>query len=342
MTAPALFEGDPRALASGRPADATLHDLPGPVWFRIAGRDRSRCRALTTLLHGNEPSGFRALARYLASGSKPATDLLCVLGAVEAARAAPLFSQRFLPGGRDLNRCFRAPFPGAEGEVARLVLETLHAARPEALIDLHNTSGSGPAYAVVTERDPRHGPLVSLFTERMIVTDLRLGTLTEATSAWCPSVVVECGGVGDPEADEVAFAGLSRFAEAEQVTAPIASQIELFEHPVRIELAPGFRIGFADEPLPDVDVVLRPDLDRFNFGTIAAGERLGWIEGPGGVEALRLRTAQRVGPADEFLAIHGNRLVAAAPFRPLMITTRPEIAESDCLFYAIPTPELAP
>ena len=81
---------------------------------------------------------------------------------------------------------------------------------------------------------------------------------------------------------------------------------------------------------------------RFNFGTIAAGERLGWIEGPGGVEALRLRTARRVGPADEFLAIHGNRLVAAAPFRPLMITTRPEIAESDCLFYAIPTPELAP
>lgn len=327
-------EWGPGALGAHTDAAGLLRKLPGPVWSRIPGRDRSRCRALTTLLHGNEPSGLRALLRYLASGATPAVDLLCLLGSVEAARRDPLFSQRVVPGGKDLNRCFREPFSGREGQVARECLGLLRAAKPEALIDLHNTSGRGPAYAVVTELDPAHDALAALFSRRMIVTDLRLGTLTEATTAWFPSVVVECGGAGDPKADEVAYKGLCRYADAETAGWSAASQLEVFQHPVRIELTPGHRVAFSDEPLAGMDVVLATDLDRFNFGTIAAGEPLGWV-GERGVGALQLRSANRIGPADEFLTTRGDQLVATTAFRPLMITTRPEIAESDCLFYAI-------
>ena len=35
--------------------------LGGPALLRIAGRDRSRSRAVSALLHGNEPSGLRAV-----------------------------------------------------------------------------------------------------------------------------------------------------------------------------------------------------------------------------------------------------------------------------------------
>ena len=62
--------------------------------FRVPGRDPSRCRGFVTLLHGNEPSGLGALMEWLRAGEPPAVDLLCVIGAVDAARREPVFSER--------------------------------------------------------------------------------------------------------------------------------------------------------------------------------------------------------------------------------------------------------
>lgn len=329
-----LDEGDPRELYLEGSAEAMLARLAGPIWFRIPGRDRSRCRAVTTLLHGNEPSGLRALHRYLADRECPATDLVCAFGAVSAAQREPVLSHRFAPGGRDLNRCFGAPFRGPEGELARALLDLLREVAPEALVDLHNTSGRGPGYAVATIPDPCHPHLASFFTERLIITDLRLGALTETTSEWFPSIVIECGGAGDPAADRLAHEGLRRFAGAADVLDPGHPLEQVFLHPVRVELRSGCEIAYADAPVPAVDVVLHRDLDRFNFGSVPAGEPLGWV-GERGLDALQVRSAADVRAANDFLRVEGYRLLAAHSFRPLMITTQPAIASSDCLFYAI-------
>ena len=333
---PGLREGDHRELSLEGSAEAMLARLAGPTWFRIPGHDRSRCRVVTTLLHGNEPSGLRALHRYLAGRECPATDLVCALGAVSAAQREPVFSNRFAPDGRDLNRCFRAPFRGPEGELARALLELLREVSPEALVDLHNTSGRGPAYAVATIPDPCHPRLASFFTKRLVITDLRLGALTETTSEWFPSIVIECGGAGDPAADRVADDGLRRFAGAATVLNPGHPLEQVFLHPVRVELRPGCEIAYADAPVPSADVVLHRDLDRFNFGSVPAGEPLGWV-GARGLDALQVRSAADVRAANEFLRVEAGRLLAAHSFRPLMITTQPTIAASDCLFYAIRT-----
>ncbi len=315
-------------------AQAMLARLHAPTWFRIPGRDRGRCRAVTTLLHGNEPSGFRALHAYLASGEQPATDLLCLVGAVPAAQLDPPFSNRSLPDGRDLNRCFRAPFAGREGKLAKALLDVVEDVRPEALIDLHNTSGRGPAYAVTTTPHPAHSRLAAFFTQRVIVTDLRLGALTEATSAWFPSVVIECGGAGDPAADRAALEGLRHYAGADDALHRDPPPMEVFEHPVRVELAPNCSIAYADKPIAGVDVVLQSELDRHNFGVVAVGMPLGWVGGRG-LASLRVRAAHEVRGAKELLAVRRDRLIAASAFRPLMITTQPAIAASDCLFYAV-------
>ena len=50
-----------------------LEKLKKPSWILLKGKDRTRCRVLTTLLHGNEPSGFIALHRYLGEGMIPET-----------------------------------------------------------------------------------------------------------------------------------------------------------------------------------------------------------------------------------------------------------------------------
>jgi hypothetical protein len=63
----------------------------------FTGGDESRTRALVTLLHGNEPSGVRALRRWLLSQQQPAVNLLCIVASVHAALELPEFSHRMLP-----------------------------------------------------------------------------------------------------------------------------------------------------------------------------------------------------------------------------------------------------
>ena len=65
--------------------------------------------------------------------------------------------------------------------------------RPASLIDIHNTSGKGPAFAVSISGDHIHIGLAALFTHQMIITDIRLGAIMELSSARMPIVTIECG-----------------------------------------------------------------------------------------------------------------------------------------------------
>ena len=86
-----------------------LHQLAGPTLITISGEDTSRTRAISTLLHGNEPSGLRAVHAWLRSGRKPAVNIICFIASVQAALHEELFKHRSVPGQRDLNRCFGPP-----------------------------------------------------------------------------------------------------------------------------------------------------------------------------------------------------------------------------------------
>ncbi len=289
---------------------------------------------MATLLHGNEPSGIRALHRYLRGRNRPAVDLVCMVGAVEAALREPAFSHRALPGRRDLNRCFGSPFAGAEGILAEKFLELLHDAQPECLVDIHNTSGSSPSFAVTVVRDLQHQTLASLFTNRLVVSDLRMGTLMELGETEFPAVTIECGGALDPGSSEVAMQGLERFAAA---AAPCASDngavpLEILENPLRVELREGRQLAFSFKAVPGVDLTLRQDIESFNLRPLPAGEPLGWVA-TGGLEALEVNgPGGPKRPGDYFLVSDGN-LRTAVPLRLSMATTVSSIAISDCLFY---------
>jgi predicted deacylase len=146
--------------------EAFLRALGGPSWIRIAGRDRSRARVVATLLHGNEPSGVRAVHAWCREGARPAVDTVLFVASVAAALEAPGFAYRVRPGGRDLNRSFAPEAPGEEGRLAREALELLRDCRPEALVDLHNTTGHTPPYGVGPTRGPTELAIVSMFADR--------------------------------------------------------------------------------------------------------------------------------------------------------------------------------
>ena len=304
-----------------------LHALPGPTAIHVTGEDSSRSRVLVTLSHGNEPSGLEAVHRWLRSGRKPRVDVAIVLGGVEAARVEPMFYFRMLPGQRDLNRCFGPPFADAPGQVAEAMLRYIRAQTPEAVIDLHNTSGSNPAFSVTIGDSPEQRALSGLFAEMAVVTDLRLGSLMEQDFG-CPVVTIEAGGSRDDTASRVASAGIERYFHREDVYANPAP-VTVLEHPFRLELRPHARIDFSDRPLPARDLTVRADIERLNFAPIGTDEPLGWTSD---LEALRIGTDVDVAA---FFRVRDGQLYAARPMRLFMATTRADIAAADCLFYFV-------
>ena len=193
---------DPDPSVIGDNIDEFLDYLASPTIIQLTGSDNSRRRAFVTLLHGNEPSGLYALYRWLKSGLRPAVNILCIIPSVKAAKLLPLFSNRVVPGNRDLNRCFKPPYFDEPGRLAQAILVALQQYNPEAVIDMHNTSGSGPAFAVAPHNIEQNEPLTSFFCQRLIITHLRLGSLMEISEHQCPTVTIECGGRLDNESHE--------------------------------------------------------------------------------------------------------------------------------------------
>jgi hypothetical protein len=311
-----------------------LRGLGGPAVLRLPGRDRSRTRVVTTLLHGNEPSGVRAVHGLLRAGFEPAVDALFVIGSIEAALAAPGFAFRRLPDAQDLNRCFREPFAGSEGALAREVLEVLRAARPEALVDLHNNTGRSVPYGVGPAAGPAELGLVALFASRYVHSDLRLGALVEATAEEFPSVVIECGRAGDPAADGVAGVGLERFLGAVRIGEVASPGVRVVTDPVRVEAVPGIRLAVGDGPQSEADLTVAADMDQYNFGTLRAGHTIGWVR-PGSSWPLRALRGDGSDVAHSFFSIENGEVRTRREAIAIMITNDPGCAVEDCLFYVV-------
>lgn len=317
----------------GNSPEEFLRTQGGPVCLQVTGKDPSRNRALITLLHGNEPSGLRAVYRWLKMGRQPAVSLTVLIPSVKAALQAPVFSYRMLPGFRDLNRCFKPPYHDSQGALAKEILHKLAQSMPEAIVDMHNTTGSGPGFAVCLHTSDEHLALVERFCQRLVITELRLGALMETEYSAAPVVTIECGGRLDPEADEFAWDGLCRYFEDSEVLLPMKSdwQLELLRNPARLKLRQPCQLAYANHPQPDTDLTLRQDIEHFNFGTVNPDTHLGWT-GIKGLTVFSLSGNQQV---EDVLNVREGAIYPSRPLKLFMITTNPEIALNDCLCYVV-------
>ncbi len=318
-----------------------LRQLGGPTLIIVDGQDNSRCRAVATLLHGNEPSGVKALLQWLRSGDRPAVKVICLIASVQAALHESLFRHRQIPGQRDMNRCFAPPYNDHQGHIARHFMELLEHYQPEALLDIHNTSGMSPGFGVVTYESPAHDALVALFSRRMIVTELRLGALMELSTEDLPVVTIECGGAQQPESDRLAEEGLQPYLFNNVVLKPEPGlKMDIYKNAVRLQLSPGSRIAFADQPVSGADLTVPFDVEKFNFGVIPALTRLGWL-GPEGTAVFRVQsTKSHEDVFPHYFLSRSSGLYSAQQLKLFMITTNPTIALSDCLLYACADIEL--
>jgi len=317
-----------------------LLELRGPTVFQVRGRDRGRARVVAGLLHGNEPSGFRAIHRMLQMSAPareaPAVDTYLFVGAVEAARAQPPFSQRMLPGRRDLNRCFRPAFDDRDGRIAREALALLRAARVDAVVDLHNNTGRNPPYAIGTHVDGPRLHLCALFANRFVSSGLRLGSFMEAFDDLAPSLTIECGRSGDPAADAVAFAGLVRLWRLPELDPTFldGQPISILTDPVRVCLRAGLELAFGEAPRPEAHLTLDASIDRHNFEILPAGTHLGWVR-PDVAWPVQAADATGQDRAHDLFTVVGGNLLARRSIMPIMLTTNAQVACGDCLFYVV-------
>lgn len=310
-----------------------LAQLAGPTVIHLEGEDKTRTRVIVTLLHGNEPSGFKAIHRLLKQSVQPKVNVKFIIASVVAAKTSPIFTHRMLPGIRDLNRCFMAPYDDLQGQLAKSIKELILEYQPEALLDIHNTSGSGPAFSVAITECTQTLSLASYFTHRLIVTDLRLGSLMEVDFG-CPVATIECGGAQDEEADINALNGISTFIQQPKLF-EIQQEIELLKQPRRLLINSRSSISYGEKENLTTDITICQDVEQHNFGVTTPDQVLGYMADDG-LKHFTLGQSIQDTTVEDFFVVKDGQLRCKHPLKLFMVTTRADIAKSDCLFYFVP------
>ncbi|GLX80461.1 hypothetical protein tinsulaeT_38010 [Thalassotalea insulae] len=335
---------DPDELTLKADYQQFLLSLDVPTIIDINGKNPDKCRVIVTLLHGNEPSGLIAIHRWLTTTlpeQPPETNLRFIIASVEAANASPLLSHRYLDGAPDLNRCFGAHCDNEFYQRAQLIEQAIKEVNPEAVIDLHNTSGSGPAFAVSTLISAKGLTLASFFCDSIILSNIKLGALMEQDFN-CPTITVECGGASDEQANEVAFSGISQIARCSSLEHyHQKKQVDVIYKPLRLKLKPHRSLSYSCHNEGYHGVTLTSKIEQFNYGSARQGQMLGWLD-EHGLDNLELINDADENVVDRYFSVRDNQLVCRTNMRIFMATADKKIALNDCLFYVVNLPGTAP
>ena len=247
-----------------------LMTLTGPTVIDVSGIDETRCRVFTTLLHGDEPSGLIAMHRWLTGNDElpiPNTNVRFIICSVEAANISPLFSRRYLDGGKDINRCFSDNNTGGCGFCTRALLieKAIKEVKPEILVDLHNCAGSGPAFAVAPIITPEVLSITSYFCQTIILSGLQLGSLMERKFD-CPMIAVKCGGSNDEQSHHIAYQGLKQLTLNEQSKGFDQNRaVDIIYKPLRLELKPHTSLSYGDHDEGFMGVCIKKILNNLTM-----------------------------------------------------------------------------
>ena len=321
-----------------------LLSLTAPTIIDIQGNNQKCWRVITTLLHGNEPSGFIALHQWLtdlALGKVSCqTNLRIIIGSVEAAQQTPLFSQRYLNNGEDINRCFTSEksltYNSDYFKRANLIKQAINEVSPEAIIDLHNTSGTGPAFAVSTRCNSESLALSALFCDTMIISHIHIGALMECEFSG-QIITVECGGCNDLHAHETALAGISKFTSIDNITHNSKTHaVSVIYKPLRLRLAADTTLDYAKSNTYTANLVLKSSIEKYNYHIVPKNTGIGWLNKQT-EEMFLLIDEHGNNVFDDFFTIHDNKLSCATDLKFFMATTNKHIALNDCLLYVVKT-----
>ena len=321
---PALFDTPARALLDllGRP---TLIHLKGeqdpPVFF-------------STLLHGNEISGWEAMCDVfgtaLRNGRPLGRSAVIFIGNVHAAAQGV----RSLPGQMDFNRIWRG-----EHEHTPLVEEVMAYLKHHQIfvaLDIHNNTGRNPHYSVVTEMTPQTMGLAYLFSDKAVLVEEPDSVLTRAVQQFCPATTVEVGPIDDVQSTLRTVELVERYLALETIPEADTNDLTMHRALARVHVADGVSFDFADERdatrLSTDDLVLTAGMEAVNFHAVSAGTEFGFTRKPLG-RVLQVFDPRHDDVTDQFFEeIHGD-ITLRRPVIPAMYTMDHDVIRQDCLCY---------
>ncbi|MFU8816640.1 MAG: succinylglutamate desuccinylase/aspartoacylase family protein [Pseudomonadales bacterium] len=307
--------------------------LGGPALVHVQGR-RDPPLLVSVLLHGNEQSGWNGVRRLLDRAVELPRSLLLFIGNVAAAAA----NLRTLPHQQDYNRIWRGA-SGAEGALAREVLDLLTHRPLFAALDLHNNTGHNPHYSVLTDLNADNLGLAYLFSEKAVYVEEPDTVMTRAIADRHPALAVELGPIGDPRCDDRAHDFVSRCLALDAIPAADATALELYRAEVRVHVADEAPFSFAGDGL-DTPLVLTSGVEGVNFHPLAAGTEFGAANSPV-AQLLRVLDANHQDVTDSYFERRDGSIVLRQPVVPAMYTTDPLVIRQDCLCYFMKRMELA-
>lgn len=295
--------------------------LGGPTLLRVAGVGEPLF--VSTLLHGNETSGWTALCRLLRRPPARMRPLIVFIGNPDAAAT----NVRHLPDQPDFNRIWR----GAQEPYASLAAALLREATAQPLfaaIDLHNNTGRNPHYSVVTSLKDAHMRLAYLFSDKAVHVEEPDTVLSRALQHHCPSIAVEVGPINDPHSDDLAE-DLLRRAVVDTPLPEDHRNLTLYRALARVHITDDTSFSFDGSRC---ELQLTGGMEAVNFHPVPAHSEFACSEAPLG-DVLRVLDPTHRDVTDNYFYKDGSRIHFREPVVPAMYTTDPEVVRQDCLCY---------
>lgn len=311
-------------------ASDLVNHLAGPTLFHIEGQ-RKDPLFISTLLHGNETTGWQAIQRLMKNyQSKPLPrSLMIFIGNIEAAKA----NVRTLAHQHDYNRAWPGT-PDPETPEARMMAALYEALSKSSLfasIDIHNNTGHNPLYACVNKLNDEDLHLARLFARTVVYFTRPRGVQSLAMTRLCPAVTIECGRVGQKRTVSNTF----EFIEAALKLSSFPSHplpdedIDILKTHAIVKVPGGASLSFDGS---EADFCFRPDLDHLNFSELNSGTPLGAL---GGEKRARLEIL----PAEwgehdlDLIDYQSGAITLKRPAIPAMLTLEEPAIRADCLGY---------
>lgn len=307
--------------------------LNGPTLIHLKG-ELDEPLFLSTLLHGNETSGFYALKKFFKKydSTKLPRSISLFLGNIPAASVG----LRKLEQQEDYNRIWAGGESEAE-KMATSVVDQMKKKKTFASIDIHNNTGKNPFYACVNRLLPEFVTLGSYFSKTLVYFIEPHEALSMAFSKFCPSTTVECGKPG--EGIEEVFNFIEKVYLSKEIPRRKASELDMniYHTLARVMIPVEAKVSF-DQSDRTCDFCFIKDFEELNFEELPIGTLLGKRN----TKDFEIIVLDETGVdiSDHLISYEGDKIVSIQPLIPSMFTKDLKVIKQDCLGYLMEKIEL--
>ncbi|MDH5393385.1 MAG: M14 family metallopeptidase [Gammaproteobacteria bacterium] len=283
---------------------------------------------ISTLLHGNEDSGLKALQIILKKFENKTLPraLSIFIGNVSAAEK----NMRKLDAQPDYNRVWPGTDSDAceETRLMQRVVDVMKKRKPFASIDLHNNTGRNPHYGCVNRMSAQYLQLARLFSHTVVYFSTPKGVQSEAFSVICPAVTLECGKVGEKDGVSHAARYIETVMQLETLPDHVPGDIDLLHTVGRVTINTALDFDFDGSG----DLALDGSIELYNFRQVKENTRFATLM-TNTTNAFDVWDDEGNNVYDEYFKLDGQHVVLKKTMMPSMFTKNTDIIRQDCLCY---------